>query len=104
MWWHQIKTHKLDETHDGQTLEVSPGELIEITLPHFSVDKWGFGWPCKFKGKILYRWNDTTQNNMQTLTFYARSTGTEVVDLERKQLPGYGNAVIKNYKVTIEVK
>lgn len=102
MFWHR-NTHTLDESHDGKTITVNAGELIEIKLPHFSVDKWGFPWPSKFTGQTLYQWQDVSANNEQTLTFYARCTGTEIIDLQRKQLPGYGNGVIKTYKVTVNV-
>lgn len=104
MWYRP--THKFDESHDGQTVTVNAGDLIEITLPHFSVDQWGFPWPSKFTGNVLYNWmgaGAVSVNNMQTLTFYARCTGTEILDLERKQLPGYGNAVIKVFNLTVQV-
>lgn len=103
MFWHR-PTHNLDESHDGQTITVNQGELILIKLPHSSVDQWGFGWPTGFTGNTVWHYGSASVGtNEQELQFYARSTGTEEIDLQRKQTPGNGNAVIKTFKVTINV-
>lgn len=106
MFWGSPKEHNLDESHDGQTIKVNVGETINVTLPHSSVDKWGFEWNCNLgDGQTLYHCGDTVpENNVQCLQFEACGNGTEQIKLERKQTPGNGNAVIKNFVVTVEIE
>lgn len=105
MFWNSGKEHKLDESHDGQTIKVDAGDTIKITLPHSSVDKWGFEWPCDMgQSQTLYYYGEgSPESGVQELEFEAGAAGTETIKLERKQTPGNGNAVIKNFSVIIEV-
>ncbi len=105
MWWRRGKVHNLDESHDGQTLTVAAGELVWITLPHSSVDKWGFEWPYDpSQSQAIYFYGDEqVETGVQRLQFQAAASGSETLKLERKQTPGNGNAVIKTLTVTIEV-
>lgn len=106
MFWNSGTVHNLDESHDGQTLKVKPGDSILLKLPHSSVDKWGFEWPCDMSNSptVAYYGESTPESGYQQLEFEAGAAGTEQIKLERKQTPGNGNAVIKNFTINIEVE
>lgn len=102
MWYRP--THNLDKSHDGQTITVNQGDIVLIKLEHSSVDRWGFPWPAQFTGATCWFYgSNSCSGNEEELQFYARSTGTEVIDLQLKQTPGNGNAVIRTFQVTINV-
>jgi predicted secreted protein len=105
MWWNHGKTHELDESHDGQTVRVDAGDMISIKLPHSSVDKWGFVWPYdpNQSSTVYFCGDGDVESGVQQLQFQAAAAGSESLQLERKQTPGNGNAVIKNFNITIEV-
>ena len=106
------RTVKLDESSNGQTVELKTGELLQISLRSDPIN--GYAWKVE---KIDPRYledspdmqytpvgNDPVAGGTQVLTFKALKAGTTQLGLSYQRSSGEGVSLPKTFTITVEIQ
>lgn len=106
------RTVKLDESSNGQTVELKTGELLQISLRSDPIN--GYAWQVeKIDPQYLEAspdmqytpvGNDPVAGGTQVLTFNALKAGTTQLGLSYQRSSGEGVSLPKTFTIKVEIQ